>query len=113
MRTHFFTGFPGFIASEIIKELLRQEEVKKLYLLVQEEQMLLAKSKIKSLMKENNTLAPCEIVIGDITKPNLSLERQVLQKLNAEQLTVWHLAAIYDLAVQPEIAWKVNVEGTR
>ena len=26
---------------------------------------------------------------------------------------MWHLAAIYDLAVKAEIAWKVNVEGTR
>ncbi len=26
---------------------------------------------------------------------------------------MWHLAAIYDLAVKEEIAWKVNVEGTK
>ena len=29
-----------------------------------------------------------------------------------KRLTVWHLAAIYDLAVKAEIAWEVNVEGT-
>ena len=37
----------------------------------------------------------------------------MIDELHEETLTVWHLAAIYDLAVKAEIAWKVNVEGTR
>ncbi|AOV08420.1 SDR family oxidoreductase [Sporosarcina ureilytica] len=113
MRTHFFTGFPGFIASELIKEILRQGEVKKIYLLIQKEQVVLAKSKIKSIMEEVQVIVPFELIVGDISKPSLSIEQSVIQQLNTEHLTVWHLAAIYDLAVQAEIAWKVNVDGTR
>lgn len=113
MRIHFFTGFPGFIASELIKELLRQEEVVKIYLLVQEEQVLLAKSKIKSIMKEVQIYVPFELIEGDISKPNLNIKQSIVHRLNTEHLTVWHLAAIYDLAVKAEIAWKVNVDGTK
>lgn len=113
MRTHFFTGFPGFIASELIKELLLQDDVKKIYLLVQEEQQLHAQTKIQNIIKANPKAVPFEIVVGDITCANLNMSEQVIEKLYKEQLTVWHLAAIYDLAVRAEIAWKVNVDGTR
>ena len=58
-------------------------------------------------------LFPFEILVGDITKPELGMERRMIEELHEETLTVWHLAAIYDLAVKAEIAWKVNVEGTR
>lgn len=113
MKTHFFTGFPGFIASELIKELIRLRKAEKLYMLVQAEQVDLAERKAASLMEELGVNIPFKLLVGDITKPNLALNQQVLDELNDEVLTVWHLAAVYDLAVKAEIAWNVNVEGTR
>ncbi len=113
MRTHFFTGFPGFIATQLIKELIRLGEVEKIYAVVQSGQVERAKENTALLMKEMNVTTPFEILVGDITESGLGMEPMVLEKLHEEKLTVWHLAAIYDLAVKAEVAWKVNVEGTR
>ncbi|WP_318615954.1 SDR family oxidoreductase [Sporosarcina sp. YIM B06819] len=113
MGAHFFTGFPGFIATELIKELVRLGQVEKLYAVVQAGQGELAKSKAASIMAEMNATIPFDIIVGDITQENFGMDQQIMDQLNSEMLTVWHLAAIYDLAVKAEIAWDVNVEGTR
>ncbi|MGN7388183.1 SDR family oxidoreductase [Sporosarcina sp. SAFN-015] len=113
MRTHFFTGFPGFIATELIKELIRRDEAKKVYVLVMAHEVERAKEKVHNIMNVVNKEIPVEIIIGDITRMNLGLSEGMLSELRGIKMTVWHLAAIYDLAVKPEIAWKVNVEGTR
>ena len=49
---------------------------------------------------------------GDITLPNLGLDNQNLKEIVPQIEVLWHLAAIYDLAVPRDIAWKVNVHGT-
>ena len=113
MGTHFFTGFPGFIASELIKGLIRKEKLKKLYVLVQESQLTQAVESIKDILDELDVTLPFEIIPGDITLENLGMKEKELAKIQSEAITMWHLAAIYDLAVKKEIAWKVNVEGTK
>ncbi|MHA6258518.1 SDR family oxidoreductase [Sporosarcina sp. CAU 1771] len=113
MSTHFFTGFPGFIASQIIKELISKGKATKIYALVQPSQMGKAIEKADALMDELEIQVPFEVISGDITELNLGMKEKELEKLEKEALTVWHLAAIYDLAVKEEIAWKVNVEGTK
>ncbi len=113
MQTHLITGFPGFIATQLIKELLRVGEVEKIYAVVQSSQVDLAKERAASIMNEMKLSFPFEIVVGDITKADLGMAQQLINSLHEETLIMWHLAAIYDLAVQAEIAWQVNVEGTR
>jgi nucleoside-diphosphate-sugar epimerase len=113
MRTHFFTGFPGFIATQLIKELIRLGKVKKIYAVVQFGQFDRAIEKASLIMIEMNVTIPFEILVGDITKSKLGMEPKLFEVLQEEKLTVWHLAAIYDLAVKAEVAWEVNVEGTR
>lgn len=112
MGIHFFTGFPGFIATRLIEGLLKKGNVTKIYALVQPMQKNQAMEKANSIMKELSLNIPFEVICGDITKPNLGMDQEAIAKLEEEPLTVWHLAAIYDLAVKEEIAWKVNVEGT-
>lgn len=111
--THFFTGFPGFIATELIKGLVKKGKLKKGYALVQESQLARASSEAEKIMTELNVSIPFEIIPGDITLPNLGMSEKDRTNLQIEALTMWHLAAIYDLAVKEEIAWKVNVEGTK
>ena len=48
---------------------------------------------------------------GDITAPGLGLDLAAHAALE-DVREVWHLAAIYDLAVAQEIAHRVNVDGT-
>ncbi|WP_438316599.1 SDR family oxidoreductase [Sporosarcina sp. FA9] len=112
MKVHFLTGFPGFITTELIKELIKEGNSNLFYALVLPEQVDFAKRKADSMLKELNSTHSIKIVAGDITKPNLGMNEVVLQELYEKTLTVWHLAAIYDLAVKEELAWKVNVEGT-
>lgn len=52
------------------------------------------------------------MIEGDITRPDLGLgsERDALLAATRE---VFHLAAVYDLAVGRELAVRVNVDGTR
>jgi len=113
MNVHFLTGFPGFITTELIKELMKDGNPKKFYVLVLPEQINLARSKADLILKESNSIHSINIVAGDITKPNLGMNEEVLKELYEKTLTVWHLAAIYDLAVKKELAWKINVEGTK
>ncbi|MFS0574440.1 SDR family oxidoreductase [Sporosarcina sp. 179-K 3D1 HS] len=113
MRTHFFTGFPGFIATQLIKGLIRQQEVEAVYAVVQPEQVERAEKQIDAIMEELEVEIPFDLFIGDITQPDLGLDAMAKAALKKQPLVVWHLAAIYDLAVDVESAWRVNVEGTR
>ena len=113
MSTHFFTGFPGFIATELIKGLIKKEKLTRLYAVVQESQLERATNQAEAIMKEFSVDIPFEIIVGDITLPNLGIEEREIMKIQNQNITMWHLAAIYDLAVKEEIAWKVNVEGTK
>ena len=112
---YFFTGFPGFIANQLIKGILEKyKDFDRFYLLVLPNMVERTKkdvsewSKAYSLPKES-----FRIVIGDITKDGLGIERGLDKEIEESVTHVFHLAAIYDLAVPRDLAWKVNVEGTR
>jgi thioester reductase-like protein len=111
MQVPLFTGFPGFIAQQIMNELIEQRKVKQMYALVLPSQMDLAKKIAESMMVADSNLT-INLIEGDITKPNLNLNLAEVEKVQQEVNTVWHLAAIYDLAVPKEAAIRVNVQGT-
>jgi len=52
------------------------------------------------------------IVTGDITKENLNLDPDINEKLTASVTHVFHLAAVYDLGVEKDLAFHVNLNGT-
>src|SRR5690625_4113476 len=52
------------------------------------------------------------IVEGEKKKKNLQINLVLNDRLQEEVTHVFHLAAIYDLAVPKDIAWNVNVFGT-
>lgn len=111
---YFFTGFPGFISHQLIKELLRRDaSVDKIYLLVLPHQVKKAEDDIKSIQQTMaGSAVQFEVVQGDITKTNLNISPQQNVKLRSEITHVFHLAAIYDLAVDEKTAQLVNVKGT-
>src|SRR6185295_20327092 len=53
------------------------------------------------------------ILPGDITQPALGLSPNDLELAQNETTTIFHLAALYDLAVKRRLAMKVNLEGTQ
>ncbi|WP_277586388.1 SDR family oxidoreductase [Psychrobacillus antarcticus] len=112
MSSALITGFPGFLARNITKELRQQHAYSKIYVLVLPSQIGLAENMIAEIYQDQLHVQTIEIVEGDITLPDAGIHPDTLEKLCNEIEYVWHLAAIYDLAVPKEIAWKVNVHGT-
>lgn len=111
-ETIFLTGFPGFIAGRLLKRLAR--EGARFILLVHPSLLARAREEIALLARETNTPASnFSIAEGDITKRDLGLSKADQERIRAEASTVFHLAAIYDLAVSREVAQLVNVEGTQ
>ena len=110
-RTYFITGFPGFLSFNVVEELLSQGRASKVYLLHLSSMTEQAKGWVRKLNDMSETRL--QLVEGDITKPNLGMTQERIVELRDEIDYVWHLAAIYDLAVPEEFAQKVNVEGTR
>ncbi|BCB03113.1 SDR family oxidoreductase [Bacillus sp. KH172YL63] len=108
---YFITGFPGFLSFNVIEELLKQERASKIYLLHVPAMAAKAKEAVGRLMGRSET--DIALVEGDITEQHLGLSEEVLRDIRNSVDYVWHLAAIYDLAVPEKKAYKVNVEGTR
>ncbi|HKP72306.1 MAG TPA: SDR family oxidoreductase, partial [Pyrinomonadaceae bacterium] len=113
-ETIFLTGFPGFIASRLITELARGGA--HFLLLVERKKTLLelAGKEIARLAEETGADAGrFQIVKGDITSVRLGMNDAQFQMAREKTTVLFHLAAIYDLAVKRERAMNVNVEGTR
>ena len=110
-ETIFVTGFPGFIAGRLVERLAR--EGARFILLVQSSLAARAQQDIASIVaKTGADTGNFSIVEGDITKPDLGLSAPDLDRARSQTHTLFHLAAIYDLAVKRELAQRVNVQGT-
>src|SRR3954447_7615379 len=100
---HFVTGFPGFIGKKLVQALLDDDPEAQIVCLVEPRMEEAARNAADERV---------EILPGDITERRLGLEPEDYQRLTAETTNVFHLAAIYNLAVPFDIAQRVNVEGT-
>ena len=110
--TIFMTGFPGFIAGRLVERLAR--EGARFQLLVQPAFAGRAREEVARISRE--TGAPAEsfrLFEGDITREDLGMSAADLGAARAEATALFHLAAVYDLAVARDLAVRVNVEGTR
>lgn len=111
-ETIFITGFPGFIAERLTARLAKSDA--QFYLLAQSDFVERAKRIIEKIAGETRTpLENFTLVEGDITRENLGIGAEDLAVISAQTTDVYHLAAVYDLGVKQEIAYQVNVEGTR
>lgn len=115
MNTYFFTGFPGFLSSYLIKEIINERfPLDKIYLCILPTTRSLAEEKINELVRTLNVSpATFELVEGDITKENLDFHSTISKKILSSITHVYHLAAIYDLSVPYDPAYQVNVLGTK
>lgn len=114
-HTYFLTGYPGFLASSLIQQLIQdhQHNIKHVYLLVLPSLQDKANKEITHLAKLNKINPDIfTIVTGDITEPTLAIDNDMNRVLQETVTHVFHLAAIYDLAVPKNIAFQVNVGGT-
>ena len=112
---YFFTGFPGFISNQLIREVLRKNDHRgKIFVLVLPNMAEKAEAEKTAIIKDFNLREnQFEIIKGDITASGLAIDPEKQAQLETAVTHAFHLAAIYDLAVPKEIAYRVNVDGTR
>lgn len=111
-ETFFITGFPGFIADRLLERLARKQS--RFILLVQPSWLDRARAEIDRIVTlSGHSRDDFRIVTGDITQPNLGLTPADIDLAKQETTRIFHLAALYDLAVPREPAMRVNVGGTR
>ena len=96
----FFTGFPGFLGSELLPRVLGRTD---------DDALCLVQPKFRALAEERIPPALAKrvkLVDGDLT--------QSLDHIDASGIReAWHLAAVYDLAVPRDLGMRVNVTGTQ
>ena len=111
-ETFFITGFPGFIADRLLERLARKHC--RFILLVQSSWLDRARHEIERIAQLTaRSTEDFRVILGDITQPYLGLSPADLQLTQQQTTRVFHLAALYDLAVACEPAMRVNVGGTR
>jgi len=105
MSAIFFTGFPGFLGSELLPRVVARTDGYALCL-VQPKFRALAEERSRQLVASWPELAGrIRLVEGDLTA--------ALDHIDASDIReIWHLAAVYDLAVSREVGVRVNVTGT-
>lgn len=100
MSTIFFTGFPGFLGSELLPRVLARTDDEALCL-VQPKFRALAEERARRLGLGHRV----RLIDGDLT--------QALDHVPASDIReIYHFAAVYDLSVPREVGMKVNVTGT-
>jgi thioester reductase-like protein len=106
------TGFPGFLGSALLPRLLARRPDAHAICLVQAAYLDAARGRLTSIeTTEPHVAGRVRLVVGDITVPGLGLGAAD-ESLLEDVTEVWHLAAVYDLAVAEEVARRVNVVGT-
>jgi len=111
-ETFFITGFPGFIANRLLERLARQDC--DFILLVQPALLGRARAEIARIAPlSGRDVDQFTFVEGDISEPRLALSAADLDLVQQQTTRVFHLAAVYDLAVPEPLAMRVNAGGTR
>lgn len=111
-ETVFITGFPGFIAGRLLERLAR--EGGRFLILVQSPLVDRARVELERIAQQTgNPFSNFLILEGDIAQPNLGMSQDDLAVARSQSTVIFHLAAIYDLAVTRDLAIQVNVGGTR
>ncbi|MGM0684563.1 MAG: SDR family oxidoreductase [Halobacteriota archaeon] len=119
-----FTGFPGFLGSALLRRVLGRGDGP-VACLIQPQYRELAEERARAIVgavgedaeagaREDAADAPAvHLYEGDITEPGLGLGSALDDAdLLAGVDEVYHLAAVYDLGVDSDVAEAVNVRGT-
>ncbi len=104
------TGFPGFLGSALLPRVLLHDGVDRVLCVIQEHFREQAQARLAAIVAAHpHAEGRVELIGGDIRVAGLGLDAQSVAAVD----TVWHLAAVYDLHVEAELAHEVNVVGTR
>ncbi|ELY27094.1 Male sterility domain-containing protein [Natrialba magadii ATCC 43099] len=103
------TGFPGFLGSALLKRVLARGDAP-VACLVQPQYLETARQRAQEIIAGIDRVDGDAVRLyeGDITEPDLGLGDESLEDVRE----LYHLAAVYDLAVDRDLAEAVNVRGT-
>src|ERR1700754_3418479 len=105
-ETVFLTGFPGFIAGRLVERLAL--EGARFRLLVQPAFAERAREDVARVVEKTGSKPESfRLVEGDITREGLGLSAEDLEEARREATVVFHLAAVYDLGVARDVAFRV------
>ncbi len=111
---YLFTGFPGFIGARLIPRLLELVPQSRFRLLVQPKFEATARNGVAAIEQGHaSAQGRLSLVLGDITQERLGMPAPQARALQQELTGAFHLAAVYDLAVQRDVGLRINVLGTR
>jgi len=112
MSIVFFTGFPGFLGSELLPRVLARSPEHRAVCLIQSKFVDQARSRLEHIEQSHPHLrGRIDLTVGDITESDLGLEDYA--RIRDQTSEIFHLAAIYDLSVARDVAMRINVDGTR
>src|SRR5678809_331816 len=101
------TGYPGFIGKRLVEHLAQQSR-SRIYALVQPRFVDAARG-----LASRVEGATVEVLAGDVTDLHLGLSGEEVERVAGSVTRIFHLAALNQLTVSREVAWRTNVEGTR
>ena len=109
----FMTGFPGFIGQRLVGKLLDRDPDTRFTFLIQDNMRGVADAAIKGMEAPYpGFIESTTVLTGDISRRRMGLSKDAYQGVCAETTHVWHLAAVYNLAIPQSVAYQVNVVGT-
>lgn len=99
LPTIFFTGYPGFLGSELLPRVLKRSSDTTALCIVQPKFAAMARERARPFGDR------VRFVEGDITR--------AIEVDGSDVTEIYHLAAIYDLSVKRAAGMRVNVVGAR
>jgi len=102
---YLVTGIPGFIGKRLVEKLV--PEGRQIFLLCEPR----FQADAQAFASKAGDAGQLVVVAGDVTQPDLGLGPRA-DSIRSAVSDVYHLAAVYDLAVGEEVARRVNVLGT-
>jgi nucleoside-diphosphate-sugar epimerase len=101
------TGYPGFVGKRLVEHLAQQSRTA-IYALVQPRFLDEARGLAARVQG-----APVEVLAGDVTDLHLGLSGEEVERVAGSVTRIFHLAALNQLTVSRDVAWRANVDGTR
>jgi NAD(P)-dependent dehydrogenase (short-subunit alcohol dehydrogenase family) len=106
---YFVTGASGFIGKRYVRKLLRRKDAQVVVLMREA-----SADKLGALREFcGDTADRITAVAGDITAPKLGVQAKDTRRLKGKIDHFVHLAAIYDLAADPDDVLRANVDGAK
>jgi thioester reductase-like protein len=111
-ETVLLTGFPAFTARRMARKIVESDPRARLFLLARGKFRAAAEEFALELGEAGGT-GRVTVLEGDVCDMDLGLAGGEYRALADELTSIYHLASIYYLGVKPDVARKVNVDGTR